>query len=60
MRRPIYTEIAQILNDEVPWIFLWSPNSIYGFRNTLQGFEAPSYIDNKLWNAETWSETEEA
>lgn len=60
VRRPIYTEIAQILNDEVPWIFLWSPNSIYGFRNTLQGFEAPSYIDNKLWNAETWSETEEA
>lgn len=57
-RKEIYTQVAKILNEEVPWIFLWSPNSIYGSSNRLQGFAAPSYIDNKLWNAETWSVTE--
>ncbi len=57
-RQATYTEIATILNEEVPWIFLWSPNSIFGFSNRLQGFAPPSYSDNKLWNAETWSVTE--
>jgi peptide/nickel transport system substrate-binding protein len=57
-RKATYTELAKILNEEVPWIFLWSPNSIFGFRNRLQGFEPPSYSDNKLWNAETWTVTE--
>lgn len=57
-RKTTYTEIAQILNAEVPWIYLWSPNSLYGYRNSLQGFMAPSYIDNKLWNVETWTVTE--
>jgi ABC-type transport system substrate-binding protein len=56
-RKTIYTQIAQILNDELPWIFLWSPNSLYGVNNRLQGFVAPSYTDNKFWNAETWSVT---
>jgi hypothetical protein len=42
----------------VPWIFLWSPNSIYGVSNRLQGFAPPSYINNKLWNAEEWTVTE--
>jgi peptide/nickel transport system substrate-binding protein len=57
-RKATYTQIAKILNEEVPWIFLWSPNSIYGSSNRLQGFAAPSYIDNKMWNAEAWTVTE--
>jgi peptide/nickel transport system substrate-binding protein len=57
-RKATYTEIAQILNADLPWIYLWSPNSIYGFRNTLQGFSPPSYVDNQLWNVETWTVTE--
>ena len=57
-RKRIYTEIAIILNDELPWIPLWSPNSLYAVSNRLQGFAPPSYIDNKFWNAETWSVTE--
>lgn len=56
-RKKTYTQIAKILNDELPWIFLWSPNSLYGYRDRLHGFAAPSYTDNKLWNAETWSVT---
>lgn len=57
-RVALYTETAQILNEEVPWIFLWSPNSIFGFNNRLQGFEPPSYINNKLWNLDTWVVTQ--
>ena len=54
-RKQHYTELAKILNDELPWILLWTPNSLYAVNNRLQGFAAPSYSDNKLWNAETWS-----
>lgn len=57
-RKAIYTEVAQILNEEAPWVFLWSPNSLYAVSDRLQGFVAPSYADNKFWNAETWSVTE--
>ena len=56
-RKALYTQIAKILNDELPWIFLYSPNSSYGVNKRVQGFVPPSYIDNKLWNAETWSVT---
>ena len=51
------TEVAKILNDEVPWIYLWSPNSSYAASKRLQGFSPPSYSNNKFWNAETWSVT---
>jgi len=57
-RRELYTQIALILNDELPWLYLYSPNSIYATSNRLVGYAAPSYIDNKLWNAETWSVSE--
>jgi peptide/nickel transport system substrate-binding protein len=56
-RKRAYTEVAKILNDEVPWIYLWTPNSLFAASSRLQGFAPPSYADNKLWNAETWSVT---
>ena len=39
-RKRIYTELAVILNEELPWIYLWSPNSLYAVNNRLQGFGA--------------------
>jgi peptide/nickel transport system substrate-binding protein len=57
-RKAIYTQIAQLLNEECPSVYLWSPESHYAFNNRLVGFQAPSYVDNRLWNAETWSVTE--
>jgi peptide/nickel transport system substrate-binding protein len=57
-RKQIYTRAAQILNDELPWLFLWSPNSIHAVSNRLIGYAPPSYADNKLWNAETWTVNE--
>lgn len=54
-RKAIYTDIARILNDEVPVLFLWSPNSIYAASPRLQGFVPPTYASAYLWNAETWT-----
>jgi peptide/nickel transport system substrate-binding protein len=56
-RKEIYTKAAQILNDEVPNIFLWSPNVFYAVNNRVQGFMGPGYSDNRLWNAEDWTVT---
>jgi peptide/nickel transport system substrate-binding protein len=54
-RKEIYDQIAKIVNEDVPTVFLWSPNSIYGVSKRLQGFEPPSYVASLLWNAEAWS-----
>jgi peptide/nickel transport system substrate-binding protein len=56
-RKAIYTQIAQIVNEDVPTVFLWSPNSISATRKRFQGYKPPSYVDNFLWNAEDWSVT---
>ncbi len=56
-RKRIYTEIATILNDEVPWLFLWSPNSIFAHSKRLVGFKPPSYANNNMWNADQWTVT---
>jgi len=56
-RKQIYTTLAKILNDDVPWIYLWSPNSIHAFNKRLVGFKPPSYATHLVWNAEEWSVT---
>lgn len=53
-RKAVYDQVAKILNQDLPWIYLWSPNSIYGIRQRLHGFVPPSYSDSKLWDAESW------
>ncbi len=54
-RKAVYTEIGKILNEELPSIFLWSPNTNFGVNKRLIGFKAPSYVNNRVWNAEEWS-----
>lgn len=56
-RKKLYTELAQIINDEMPWINLWSPNSIHAYNKRLVGFKPPSYATHFVWNAEEWSVT---
>ena len=47
-RKKIYTDLAKILNEEVPWIYLWSPNSIHAYTKRLVGFKPPSYPRTSL------------
>ncbi|MBV8718169.1 MAG: hypothetical protein JOZ65_24130 [Chloroflexi bacterium] len=56
-RKQIYTEAATIMNDELPWIYLWSPNSIFAVSKRLVGFKPPSYATHDMWNAEEWTVT---
>lgn len=54
-RKKIYTEAATIMNDELPWIYLWSPNSIFAVNKRLVGFKPPSYATHDMWNADEWT-----
>ncbi|MBV9599488.1 MAG: ABC transporter substrate-binding protein [Chloroflexi bacterium] len=54
-RKQIYTEAATIMNDELPWIYLWSPNSIFAVSKRLVGFKPPSYATHNMWNADEWT-----
>jgi peptide/nickel transport system substrate-binding protein len=54
-RKQIYTEAATIMNDELPWIYLFSPNSIFAVNKRLVGFKPPSYATHDMWNAEEWT-----
>jgi ABC-type transport system substrate-binding protein len=54
-RKQIYTEAATIMNDELPWIYLWSPNSIFAVSKRLVGFKPPSYATHDMWNADDWT-----
>jgi peptide/nickel transport system substrate-binding protein len=56
-RKTIYTEVARILNEDLPTLFLWSPNSLYASSARLQSFKPPAYINGYLWNAEEWTVT---
>jgi peptide/nickel transport system substrate-binding protein len=56
-RKKIYTDLALLLNDELPWLYLWSPNSVHVYNKRLQGFKPPSYATHQVWNAEEWSVT---
>jgi peptide/nickel transport system substrate-binding protein len=53
-RKRIYTEAAKILNEDVPNLYQWSPNSLFVVNNRVQNFKGPGYADNRLWNAEEW------
>jgi ABC-type transport system substrate-binding protein len=57
-RKKAYVEIAKILNEEVPWIILWTPNSIFATTQRVQGFTTPAKASNVVADAEMWSVTE--
>jgi ABC-type transport system substrate-binding protein len=54
-RKKIYTEIAQIANDEAIWVYLWRLNSIYGVNKRIQNFVAPGHPGRVISSAHEWS-----
>jgi peptide/nickel transport system substrate-binding protein len=53
-RKKIYTEMAQIVNDDATWIILWRLNSIYGVNKRVQGFVAPGHPGRVISSAHEW------
>jgi ABC-type transport system substrate-binding protein len=53
-RREIYHEAARILNDDVPTIFWWSENMIWGINKRVQGV-VPGPNTDIHWNIQEWS-----
>ncbi|MGH2549270.1 MAG: ABC transporter substrate-binding protein, partial [Thermomicrobiales bacterium] len=56
-RTEIYHKAATILNEDVPTLFWWSDNQIFGVNNKLQGVKSGpnQYI---WWNIQEWSFSE--
>ena len=53
LRAPIYQEVAEILNEDVPTLFWWSDNQIFGANKRLQGLK-PGTNQYIWWNIEEW------
>lgn len=53
-RREIYHQVALTLNEDVPTIFWWSENIIWGINKAVQGIEAGPNA-SIWWNIHEWS-----
>jgi peptide/nickel transport system substrate-binding protein len=53
-RAEIYHEVARILNEDVPTIFWWSDNMIWGLNKQVQGV-VPGPNTDIHWNIHEWS-----
>jgi peptide/nickel transport system substrate-binding protein len=53
-RKTIYKEIAQILNDEVVWVYLFRLYAIYGISNRVQNFVPPGHPGRLISSAHEW------
>jgi ABC-type transport system substrate-binding protein len=56
-RTEIYHQVAQILNEDIPTIFWWSDNLIWGLSKKLQG-PAPGPNQYIQWNIHEWTLSE--
>lgn len=52
-RREIYNEMAQIMADETPYMWLYVQNGLYAVRSDVQGFDPRAQF--AWWNVDTWS-----
>jgi ABC-type transport system substrate-binding protein len=57
-RREIYHQVAKILNEDVPTLFWWSDNQIFGINKRLQGVK-PGPNQYIWWNIQEWSFADE-
>lgn len=53
-RQEIYHDVARILNEDVPTIFWWSENMIWGINTNVEGVK-PGPNTDIHWNIHEWS-----
>lgn len=54
-RTPVYALLAQLLNDDLPLLPLWTATTLYAHHRRLLGFKPPTDPAHLLWNAAEWS-----
>lgn len=52
-RKPIYEQLQQLLNEQVPAVPLAWPKTIYVINNDLRGFR-PEPVNSDFWNIQDW------
>lgn len=53
-RQKLYWEASAILNDELPSLFLFTPNVFVGVNKGLQGLKPSAAFDYLTWNIQDW------
>jgi peptide/nickel transport system substrate-binding protein len=54
-RGRIYQQVARITNDEVPYIWLYVPATVWAYSDKLQGIKPHGEFTTGFWNAAQWS-----
>ncbi len=53
-RKAIYKEIAQVLNDEAVWVYMFRLYAIYGINNRVKNFTPPGHPGRLISSAHEW------
>ncbi len=53
-RKKTIHEVDKVLNDQVPWTFLWAGDSLVYAQKSLQGFDPKPFSTGSRWNLEKW------
>jgi peptide/nickel transport system substrate-binding protein len=53
-RKEVYSNVARILNEDVPTVFWWSENIIYGVNKRIKGYKVGTN-DYLWWNIHEWT-----
>jgi len=53
-RKKIIHEVDKMLNEDVPWTFLWAGDTLVVAQASLQGFDPRPFSTGSRWNLEKW------
>ena len=53
-RAPLYKQATKIVNDDLPYLVLYVPETLYGTTTKLKGFKPNPEIAHTFWNAGDW------
>ena len=53
-RAKLYQEFNKVLNEEAPYIFLYSGDAVVFYSKKLQNIQAKVYSSGSAWNIEKW------
>lgn len=57
-RSALYEDASRIVNRDVPFIWMYVPETIFGVNEHLEGFQPHGALENAFWNAHEWTISE--